>query len=159
MYLLTPALWPVLAVFLALALPMAITDARQSRLPLPLNLGLLGAGAVLLSIAATWVGFGHLLQAVTSFGIATVLMLVLFVISRGNLGFGDVILVAALSLYSGFISPLAMLAGFWIGCLVTLGWILVRRRRGVQGPIPFGPGLIAATLLILVLPVPAQAVA
>lgn len=107
MYLLTPQLWPALALFLLLALPMVVTDARESRLPLPLNLGLLGAGAVALPITAAWVGFDHLIWAAVSCGIATVLMLVLFVISRGGLGFGDVILVAALTFYGGFVSPLA----------------------------------------------------
>lgn len=153
MYLLTPQLWPALAIFLLFALPMVVTDARESRLPLPLNLGLLGAGAIALPITAVWVGFEHLVWAAVSCGIATVLMLVLFVISRGGLGFGDVILVAALSLYSGFISPLMMLGGIWLGCIATLGWILVRRRRDVRGHVPFGPGLILATLLVLVTPV------
>ena len=152
MYLLTPQLWPALTLFLVLALPMVVTDARESRLPLPLNLGLLGAGAVALPITAIWVGFDHLIWAAVSFGIATVLMLVLFVISRGSLGFGDVILVAALALYSGFISPLMMLAGLWLGCIGTLAWSLVRIRRGIRGHIPFGPGLILGTLLILVVP-------
>lgn len=153
MYLLTPQLWPALALFLLLALPMVVTDARESRLPLPLNLGLLGTGAVVLPITAVWVGFDHLIWAAVSCAIATVLMLVLFVISRGGLGFGDVILVAALALYSGFVSPLLMLAGIWLGCIGTLGWILVRRRRGIRGHIPFGPGLILGTLLVLVVPV------
>lgn len=153
MYLLTPQLWPAFALFLLLALPMVVTDARESRLPLPLNLGLFGAGAVALPITAVWVGFEHLVWAAVSCGIATALMLLLFVISRGGLGFGDVILVAALALYSGFVSPLVMLAGIWLGCIATLGWSLVRRRRGVRGHVPFGPGLILATLLVLVVPV------
>ena len=66
MYLLTPQLWPALALFLLLALPMVVTDARESRLPLPLNLGLLGAGAVALPITAVWVGFDHLVSAAVS---------------------------------------------------------------------------------------------
>lgn len=153
MYLLTPQLWPALAIFILLALPMVITDASESRLPLPLNLGLLCAGAGVLPITAVWVGFDRLIWAAVSCGIATVLMLVLFVISRDGLGFGDVILIAALALYSGFVSPLMMLVGFWLGSIATLGWILVRRRRGVHGHVPFGPGLILATLLVLVAPV------
>lgn len=154
MYLLTPQLWPAFTLFLLLALPMVVTDARESRLPLPLNLGLLVAGAIALPITAVWVGFDHLIWAAVSCGIATALMLVLFIISRGGLGFGDVILVSALALYSGFISPLMMLAGIWLGCIATLGWILMRRRRGIRGHVPFGPGLILATLLVLVAPIP-----
>lgn len=153
MYATTPALWPALLAFIVLAVPLAITDARESRLPLALNLALLGSGAVLLPVASMWIGVEHLVWSVVSFAIATLLMLVLFVIARGGLGFGDVILVAGLSLYTGFVSPLLMLTAIWVGAIATLGWMLVRRRRGTRGPVPFGPGLIVASLIALVLPV------
>ncbi|MGO2046954.1 MAG: hypothetical protein ACTH2X_06875, partial [Brachybacterium tyrofermentans] len=60
MYSITPALWPALVAFLALAGPLLVSDARSFRLPLPLNLGLLGAAIVLLPIASLWLGVGHL---------------------------------------------------------------------------------------------------
>lgn len=152
MYATTPALWPALLAFIVLAVPLAITDARESRLPLPLNLALLGSAAVLLPMASVWTGVDHLIWSVVSFAIATLLMLILFVIARGGLGFGDVILVGGLSLYTGFISPLLMLAAIWVGAIATLGWVAVRRRRGTRGPVPFGPGLILASLTALVIP-------
>lgn len=153
MYATTPALWPALLAFIALAVPLVITDARESRLPLTLNLALLGSAAVLLPVASIWTGVDHLIWSVVSFAIATLLMLVLFVIARGGLGFGDVILVGGLSLYTGFVSPLLMLTAIWVGAIATLGWMLVRRRRGIRGPVPFGPGLILASLAALVVPV------
>lgn len=153
MYATTPALWPALLAFLALSMPLAITDARESRLPLALNLALLGSGVVLLPVASLWTGVDHLIWSAVSFAIATLLMLILFVIARGGLGFGDVILVGGLSLYTGFASPLLMLTAIWVGAIATLGWMLVRRRRGTRGPVPFGPGLIVASLIALLLPV------
>lgn len=155
MYLTTPALWPALVAFVVLAGPLLVTDAREHRLPLPLNLGLAGAGAVSLTLAALWTGQPErLLTAALSAGVAILLLLVLFVLARGQLGFGDVILVAGLALYSGYLSPLAMLAGLWIGCLGTLAWALIRRSRGHSGPLAFGPGLILGTLAVLVIPLP-----
>lgn len=154
MYLTTPALWPALIAFLALAIPLVITDAREFRLPLPLNLGLLGSAVVLLPIAAIWLGGGHLLTAAITAGAVTILMALLFTLARGGLGFGDVILVAGLGAYGGFASPAATIAGMWIGCLGTLIWALLRRRNGTTGPTPFGPGLILGTTLALLVPLP-----
>ncbi|MBP2380682.1 hypothetical protein [Brachybacterium sacelli] len=154
MFLFTPALWPALLAFLALATPLAIKDAREFRLPLPLNLGLLGSALVLLPIASIWTGAGPLLTAAITGGVVTVLLLGLFILARGGLGFGDVILGTGLGLYGGFVSPLALLAGLWIGCLGTLIWAVLRKRRGVRGSVPFGPGLILGTALVLVVPVP-----
>lgn len=153
MYLATPALWPALIAFLALALPMLVTDARESRLPLPLNVGLLGAGAILLPVASIWVGTDRLIVAALSLVAAAAIMFVLFIIARGGLGFGDVILVAGLSFYAGFASPLAVLIAIWLGCTVTLAWALLRRRRGIAELTPFGPGLIVSTLLTLLIPI------
>lgn len=154
MYATTPALWPALAVFLAFAAPLAVTDAREHRLPLGLNLGLLSSGAALLAIASIWTGVDRLAWAALSLALAVGLALVLFVAARGGLGFGDVILIAGLSLFSGFISPLAMILGIWLGTLMTAGWMLHRRRHGAHGPTPFGPGLILGTLAVLLAPWP-----
>lgn len=152
MYLATAALWPALIAFLAFAAPMAITDAREFRLPLWLNLGLVGSAALLLPIASIWVGGAHLIMAAVTAVIVTVLMGLLFMLARGGLGFGDVILVAGLGAYGGFASPAMALGGMWIGCLGTLIWAITRRLRGITGPTPFGPGLIIGTALAMLIP-------
>lgn len=154
MYATTPALWPALAAFLTFTAPLAIADAREHRLPLGLNLSLLGSGAALLAIASIWTGTDHLTWAALSLVLAVGLAIVLFIAARGGLGFGDVILIAGLSLFSGFISPLAMILGIWLGTLVTAGWMLHRRHHGTPGPVPFGPGLILGTLTVLLAPLP-----
>lgn len=154
MFLETPALWPALVAFVVFCAPMLVTDAREQRLPLPLNLGLIASGVTLLPMASIWQGWEALLAAgSTSLGL-TILALILFVVARGHLGFGDVILTAGLALYGGYVSPFAALGGFWFGSLGTLLWALLRRKRGVLGPVPFGPGLILGTLAALVVPFP-----
>ncbi|WP_062951367.1 prepilin peptidase [Brachybacterium sp. sponge] len=157
MYFVTPALWPALVAFVALAGPLLITDARSFRLPLPLNLGLLAAAIVLLPIASIWLGVSHLVMAMITASILTLLLLVVFVIARGGLGFGDVILIAGLGLYGGYVSPLLFLIGLWLGTLGTLIWALVRRRRGNPGHTPFGPGLILGTAAVMLIPLPTAA--
>lgn len=157
MYSVTPALWPALVAFVALAGPLLITDARSFRLPLPLNLGLLAAAIVLLPIASIWLGVSHLVMAMITASILTLLLLVVFVIARGGLGFGDVILIAGLGLYGGYVSPLLFLIGLWLGTLGTLIWALVRRRRGNPGHTPFGPGLILGTAAVMLIPLPTAA--
>lgn len=157
MYSVTPALWPALVAFVALAGPLLITDARSFRLPLPLNLGLLAAAIVLLPIASIWLGVSHLVMAMITALILTLLLLVVFVIARGGLGFGDVILIAGLGLYGGYVSPLLFLIGLWLGTLGTLIWALVRRRHGNPGHTPFGPGLILGTAAVMLIPLPTAA--
>lgn len=152
MYLSTPALWPALLAFLALAIPLLVTDLRESRLPLGLNAALLASGLLLLPPATLAVEDSHLRSGVTTSAVLVALMLVLFVLARGGLGFGDVILVAGLGLYAGFVSLLAALAGLWVGCVITLVHSRIRRRRSGPGPVPFGPGLILGTALAMLIP-------
>ncbi|UQN31782.1 prepilin peptidase [Brachybacterium kimchii] len=154
MYLMTPALWPALLAFLALSAPMVITDARHQRLPLPLNVGLLVSGLVLLPISSRWLEPGHLVSAAVSSATLTALFLVLFVIARGGLGFGDVILIAGLALFGGLVSVFAMFCGIMAGCLGTLVWSRLRKHFGKTGLVPFGPGLVLGTALIMLIPLP-----
>lgn len=154
MYATTPVLWPLLAVFIALGVPLLIHDARSKRLPLPLNLGLLGSAVVGLPLTALWLDPRHLVSALTAAAIITAIALITFIIARGGFGFGDVILVAGLGLYGGYVSILAALTGLWIGSILTLAWMLWRRHRGIHGTTPYGPGLIIGTALAMVIPSP-----
>lgn len=154
MYVTTPALWPALAVFLILAVPLLITDARHQRLPLPVNLGLLGGGLAVLAIASfpLDLGAGRFYGALLAAGAATMVMLVLFVVAAGQLGFGDVILTAGLALYAGYNTPVLPFAAIVVGCLLTLVHGRIAHRGKPGGPVPFGPGLIVGTLLALLVP-------
>ena len=152
MYLTHPELWPALLTFIAFCTPMAITDAREHRLPLPLTLGLIGAGALTLTYASALIDWKHLINAGVSAVIVTLFMIGLFIAARAHLGFGDVILTCGLALFTGFISPIHAIGALWLGCLFSLAWALKRRREDETGPIPFGPGLIAGATLTLFAP-------
>lgn len=154
MYVATPQLWPVLAIFLAISIPLAITDAKEFRLPIWLNLSLSFFGLLGPAIASVASGNPYSITATIPATLIGASFLVIFLFAGENLGFGDVILIFGLSLYTGYISYLHALAALLIGCLLTLTWITLRKIKGDPNKhIPFGPGLIVGTLVTLVLPV------
>lgn len=144
--------WLLLAPF---ALLLATVDSRVHRLPdhltLPLAAAaplLLGAAALLPRHAGSWrlsvlgglaLGGGYLL---------------LFLINPNGMGFGDVKLAlslgAVLGWYGWQVLLLGAFAGFLLGAAYGLG-LLALRRATRKSPIPFGPFMIAGTLLGLLL--------
>jgi len=80
---------------------------------------------------------------------AGVLFLVVYLLARGGLGGGDVLLVVPLGLLTGFPGVLVMLgtAILLAGGLALL--LLATRRRGRKDAIPFGPFLCLGTLVAL----------
>lgn len=82
-------------------------------------------------------------------GIGFVLLLLIAIISRGGIGWGDVKLAALIGLATGF--PLvfvALIMGAIIGGLVAV-FMLIARKRGRKETIPFGPFLSLATWITL----------
>ena len=73
----------------------------------------------------------------------------LWFLSRGRwMGFGDAKLAFAVGLFLGWpLSVVALFSSFWIGAVVGVGWVLWRRVRTLQVPIPFGPFLAAGALV------------
>jgi len=81
--------------------------------------------------------------------IGFVLLLLIAIISRGGMGWGDVKLAALIGLATGF--PLVLVAlviGAIIGGLVAVA-LLIAKKRGRKEAIPFGPFLSLATLVTL----------
>jgi prepilin signal peptidase PulO-like enzyme (type II secretory pathway) len=79
-----------------------------------------------------------------------ILLLLVVIISRGGMAFGDVKLAALIGMMTGF--PIILVALFIgvIGGGLVAGILLLTRRRGRKDPMPFGPflclGGIAALL-------------
>ena len=81
--------------------------------------------------------------------IGFVLLLLIAIISRGGMGWGDVKLAALIGLATGFpLVLLALLMGAIIGGLVAVA-LLIAKKRGRKETIPFGPFLSLATLVTL----------
>ncbi|MGQ4519103.1 prepilin peptidase [Dermabacteraceae bacterium CCM 9520] len=153
MYLTTPALWPLLATFLLIATPLAITDAREYRLPLWLNLSLTATGLIGPLLSAIFLSAPYSATAPLTALAVGLLLLAIFIFAGDGLGFGDVILVFGLTLYTAQVSYVHAMGAIFIGCLLTIAWLKIRRLRGMAGRhIPFGPGLIAGALAMMLLP-------
>lgn len=141
--------------FLAVvAVVLTVIDLRHSLLPNAVVLPALGAGFLLLALAAavesSWDALMRgVLGALTLF----VLYLVLALVSPAGLGMGDVKLAAVLGLFLGYqgwgsLFVGALLASV-VGALVGL-LVLVTRRGGLRSDVPFGPSMLAGALVAVV---------
>jgi len=80
---------------------------------------------------------------------AGLFFLLLYVISRGGLGGGDVKLAAVLGLWLGWPdTALAIFLGSLIGSIIGITLIALRIKKRKE-PIPYGPYLVLGTLIVL----------
>ena len=144
----------LLAIWLAAGVGWAILfayDARWFLLPDRVNfavigLGLLSAGV---TIAASQDPLGTFFSTLASIGILSGIYLVLFIVSKGQwIGFGDVKLGIGLGLMLGDwqLAFLALFLANLIGCFIALP-LMIRKKLERTSHIPFGPLLIAGTVI------------
>lgn len=142
--------WGALAVFLAGGIPLAIIDARTFRLPnrgtFPLAAAVAGYWLALALMTGEW---GKALQAILC---AIVIALVALLIGMiGTLSFGDIKLMLAIGLLTGWVSwilPLyALIAGYFLG-IPHAAVLLARKKRGGSTHLAFGPYLVAGVALV-----------
>jgi len=97
-----------------------------------------------------WVVTTGIANAAMAGAIGFAIFLLIAVVSRGGMGWGDVKLVALIGLATGF--PLVLftivLAAI-IGTIVAVALMIARRRR-FRETLPFGPFLAVATMMTLV---------
>jgi leader peptidase (prepilin peptidase)/N-methyltransferase len=100
-------------------------------------------------LAQDW-GLGEAyLRSAAGTGLGFTIMLLVYVVSRGGMGAGDVKLAAFLGGALGFPLIIAgLLAGFMAGGLVGLA-LLALRLRGRRDAIPYGPALVAGATVAL----------
>lgn len=140
------------SVFLVFFMALAVYDTHWYELPDRVVLPLVGLAVVFVIIRAILLkDFGSVWDSVFAASIIFGLFWVLFQVSAGQwIGGGDVKLAIVLGLLAG--KPLnALLLIFLaslIGTLVSLPPLLVK-GRGVKTLVPFGPFLIAATILVV----------
>jgi leader peptidase (prepilin peptidase)/N-methyltransferase len=130
---------------------LTIIDINFHRLPHYL-VGAMGVGGVvLLGVAQpSW-----LLRAVVAVVVAAGALFLMGVLSRGQIGFGDVTLCAAVSLYMGWLGwryvILALLVATLLAGLIS-AFLLVIRRASLDDRFAFGPLLVAGGIVALLLP-------
>ena len=142
-------LWTVLAVGGVL---LAAIDARTTWLPSRLVHGTWAAMALAALASAAWAAsWALLLRTAAGAAVAGGLYFLVWLVSRGGFGFGDVrfapLLGAAAAADSASLLVTALLAGTTLGGLHGLVR-LVRRRRG---GFPYAPAMLAGSYLAAVL--------
>jgi leader peptidase (prepilin peptidase)/N-methyltransferase len=142
----------------AVGVVLAFIDVAIRRLPDPLTLPSYAAGAALLGIAAAFTRDGgtRYVHALAGMGALLAFYALQWVFMPGQIGLGDVKLAGVLGLYLGWLGLDGVLLGvFAIHLLGGLyaGALLVARRADRKATIPFGPFMLAGTLVaILVQP-------
>lgn len=144
---------PAYLVLAAVAVLLAVVDLRHRVLPNRIVVPALGAGLLLLALAAAVDGtWPALLRAGLAAAALFAVYLVLALISPSALGMGDVKLVALLGLYLGWLGWEAVLLGAAAGFVVQAAaslTLLAFRRVDLRGELPFGPAMLAGAALVI----------
>ena len=92
--------------------------------------------------------FEHqLLEALYGAGAMLVIMLLLYFVSRGGMGEGDVKLAPALGIWLGLEQGLLCLLLAFVSGGIVGALLLLHRRGGLKQAIPFGPFLCAGAVV------------
>jgi leader peptidase (prepilin peptidase)/N-methyltransferase len=144
---------PAYFFFAAVAVVLAVIDARHRLLPNSVVMPSLGAGIMLLALAATGeAAWGALVRALLGGVVLFVVYLILALLSPAGLGMGDVKLAAVLGTFLGFQgwgtlfvgAVLASVVGAVVGLVV-----LASRRGGPRSDVPFGPSMLVGAMVAL----------
>lgn len=126
-------------------------DLRTKRLPREVTYVTLAIGAPVLVVAALLRDEPRrIVTMIAGALIALAFMALLYTVSRGGLGDGDVRLSPLLGAYLGWLGlpyvPVGLFLGFLFGSIVGIGAMVVG-RAGRKTALPFGPFLAAGTIV------------
>lgn len=146
-------LWAVWAPLVVLGPVLAVVDLQTTFLPSRI----VYLGIALALLGASWAAWAQaswqpLLNAVGGSLSATAFFWLLWRLSGGQLGFGDVRLAGFIGMACGTSGPQAVWQALLLGTLVGAAWGLITRwRRGSDGAFPYGPALLFGPGLWLLL--------
>jgi leader peptidase (prepilin peptidase)/N-methyltransferase len=145
-----PAYWWFAAVVILLTVTDIDTKLIPNRILGPGTL----VGVILLTIGALLAGsLGDLLRAAAAGALYLTAMVLLGLVARGALGFGDVKLAFLLGVFTGYLGwgqlAVAGLGAFILGGIVSIV-LLATRRASRKDFIPFGPFMVAAAIIAVV---------
>lgn len=142
---------PAWAWFVAVGLLLGVIDLREHLLPNRVLLpGFVGT-VLLLTLAAALDGaWESLLRALLAGVVGFAVLLVMALVAPSGMGMGDVKLAGLLGLVLGWLGwsvlVLGFLVGFVVQAVVALALLAVR-KAGRRTELPFGPALLAGTLM------------
>ena len=147
------SLWlvPAFLVFLWTMILLTITDLDTKLIPNRILGPATAVGGVLLVIGHFARGSGgDLLDAVIGGAAYFGVLLLLALIVRGGLGFGDVKLAFLIGVFTGYLSLghvlVTGIGSFLIGGVVA-AFLLITRKSGRKDAIPFGPFMTTAAII------------
>jgi prepilin signal peptidase PulO-like enzyme (type II secretory pathway) len=147
-----PSLWqlPAYLVFVWAMILLTVTDLDTKLIPNRILGPATIVGTVLLVLGyIADASSGSLAEAFIGGAAYFVVMLILALIVRGGLGFGDVKLAFLIGVFTGYLSLghvlVSGIGSFLIGGLVAV-LLLVTRRSSRKDAIPFGPFMTAAAV-------------
>jgi leader peptidase (prepilin peptidase) / N-methyltransferase len=142
------ALQPLWWVLATLGVVLAAVDARTTWLPLRLTrlawVGLLVGGLAALGLGAGWPA---LLRAGAGGALAGLLYLLVWRLSRGGFGFGDVRFAPLVGAATAAHSWSLLAVGLFVGSLLGAAYGGVRLVRRRTGPFPYAPAMLAGAYL------------
>ena len=141
-----------MAVCTALMVPSAVLDSIYGKLYHRLSACMVISGLTFASVMNVVYGGGYMVSAVGGGVLFFALMLVVFLLSRGGMGFGDVCFAAGAGVFVGWdMVPVAFWLTFLLGGLVALKVYICNVLHGqrAKGKMPLGPFLTAGSLLAM----------
>lgn len=134
----------------AIAVPLAIIDFRQHRLPNVLTVSSIAVTLLSLVLGALFTG------EVTRSSLAIVAGLLTFIIGfqlakREGIGMGDVKLLTSLNAIAAYLATLLPILSMTVGLVIASIISLVhvgRRKINLESPIPLGPYLLLGFFLV-----------
>ncbi len=141
------ATWPLWWVLCAPGLVLVAVDARTTWLPLGLTRVVWAAAVGAAGLVTFLAGVEVLGRAVLGAGAAALLYLVLWRVSRGGLGFGDVRLAPVLGAASAAVGWPTLFATLLLGSLVGAGVGVVLALRGRREAFAYAPSMLAGAFL------------
>ncbi|MER3448658.1 MAG: hypothetical protein C4315_02440 [Chloroflexota bacterium] len=132
-------------VYLGLLVAMAVRDLQTLRVPNRLVF----PATVLVLATSGLLGWPAFVQAVGGWLLAGAVLLVVAVVGRGAMGFGDVKVGALCGAVVGLVGVIPMLAVAFVAGGVLAAILLVLRVRRPKDVVAFTPFLVGATILVL----------
>jgi leader peptidase (prepilin peptidase) / N-methyltransferase len=149
----TRAAIPAYCILMSVLVVQTAIDLKTKRLPREITYTGMILGAVALTVAALVIGEPERIwMMVLGAGIALVAMWLIFALSRGGMGDGDVRFAPLLGMYLGWLNPGIVLPGlffgFIAGAVVGVAMMAID-RAGRRTAVPFGPFLALGTVVAL----------
>ena len=141
------ATWPLWWVLCGPALVLVAVDARTTWLPLRLTHLVWAATAGATVLAALLGGVALLARSAVGAGAAALLYLLLWRLSRGGLGFGDVRLAPVLGAAGAAVGWSTLVTMLLLGSLAGAAVGMVLALRGRRGAFAYAPSMLTGAFL------------